>query len=84
MDIKEINRSIITGNLTNDQLTSIIDAVKFARSQLMDQTKRSLTLGSKVKFNSTKRGKMTSSMLQFAKAILVLLPMVCGESLLTC
>jgi hypothetical protein len=57
MDIKEINRAIITGNCTNDELTSIIDAVKFARARLMDQTKRSLTLGSKVKFNSTKRGQ---------------------------
>ena len=56
MDIKEINRAIITGNLNNTELSSIIDAIKFARSQLTDQTKRSLTLGSKVKFSSTKRG----------------------------
>jgi hypothetical protein len=56
MDIKEINRAIITGNLSNDELSSVIDAVKFARAQLMTQTKRSLTLGSKVKFSSTKRG----------------------------
>lgn len=56
MTIQEINTAILQGSFTNDQLTSINDAVRFARSQLVDQTKRSLTLGSKVKFNSTKRG----------------------------
>lgn len=56
MTVHEINRAIITGNLSNTELSSIIDAIKFARSQLTDQTKRSLTLGSKVKFSSTKRG----------------------------
>ena len=56
MNVQEINRAIITGNLNNTELSSIIDAIKFARSQLTDQTKRSLTLGSKVKFSSTKRG----------------------------
>ena len=56
MNVQEINRAIITGNLNNTELSSIIDAIKFARSRLTDQTKRSLTLGSKVKFSSTKRG----------------------------
>ena len=56
MNVQEINRAIITGNLNNTELSSIIDAIKFARSQLTAQTKRSLTLGSKVKFSSTKRG----------------------------
>jgi hypothetical protein len=56
MDIQEINTAIIRGNFTNDQLTSINDAVRFAKSQLVNQTKRSLSLGSKVKFNSTKHG----------------------------
>jgi hypothetical protein len=57
MDIKEINRAIITGNFNNDELSSLIDAVKFARARLTDQTKRSLTLGSKVKFTSNRNGQ---------------------------
>jgi len=54
--IQDINSAIIAGRFTNDQLTSIIDAVKFARAQLAQQTKRSLTLGSQVKFTSSKTG----------------------------
>ena len=56
MDIGQINAAIISGNFTNDQLTSIVDAVKFARSRLGAQTKRELRIGSKVTWNSTKRG----------------------------
>ena len=54
--IQDINSAIIAGRFTNDQLTSIIDAVKFARAQLVQQTKRSLTLGAQVKFTSNKTG----------------------------
>ena len=57
MNVQEINRAIITGNLNNTELSSIIDAIKFARSRLTDQTKRSLTLGSKVKFTSNRNGQ---------------------------
>ena len=57
MTVQEINRAIITGNLSNTELSSIIDAVKFARARLTDQTKRSLTLGSKVKFTSNRNGQ---------------------------
>lgn len=54
MDIKQINTSIIQGNWTNDQLTSIIDAVRFARSQLVQQIKYSLRAGDNVSFTSSK------------------------------
>jgi hypothetical protein len=54
--IKDINSAIMFGNLTNAELTSIIDAVKFARAQLTQKNKRSLMLGDTVKFNSTKTG----------------------------
>jgi hypothetical protein len=56
MNIQEINRAIISGNFNNDELSSVIDAIKFARARLTDQTKRSLTLGSKVKFTSNRNG----------------------------
>lgn len=55
--IQEINSTIMFGNLTNDQLDSVISAVKFRRSQLTREVKRGLTVGSKVKFYSTKRGQ---------------------------
>ena len=55
-DISEINRAIISGNFTNDQLTSIIDAVKFARAQIMQKNKNTLTVGTKVKFTNSRNG----------------------------
>jgi len=54
MNIMQINTAILQGSFTNDQLTSIIDSVKFARARLTEQNKRSLTIGDNVHFNSTK------------------------------
>ena len=48
--IQEINRSIISGNFTNDQLSSIIEAVKFARNQIATKNKFTLVKGTQVKF----------------------------------
>ena len=56
MNINAINTEIMHGNFTNDQLASIIDAVKYARAQLTQKNKRSLMLGATVKFTSTKHG----------------------------
>ena len=56
ISIKDVNSAIMFGNFTNDELTSIIDAVKYARAQLTQKNKRSLMLGDTVKFNSTKTG----------------------------
>jgi hypothetical protein len=57
MDIKAINSAIITGTWTNDQLSSVIDAVKFARSRLTQTIKWSLKVGDNVNFTSSKTGQ---------------------------
>ena len=57
MSIQTVNAEILQGNFTNDQLTSIIDAVKFARARLTERNKRSLRIGDTVNFNSTKQGR---------------------------
>lgn len=57
MSIQTVNAEILQGNFTNDQLTSIIDAVKYARSRLQKQTIRSLRVGDNVNFNSVKQGR---------------------------
>jgi len=57
MNITQINTAILQGSWSNDQLTSMIDAVKFARARLTEQTKRSLRIGDNVNFNSTKMGR---------------------------
>jgi hypothetical protein len=56
MNIAQINTAILQGGFTNEQLTSIIDAIKFARARLTQENKRSLRIGTSVKFTSTKRG----------------------------
>jgi hypothetical protein len=57
MSIQTVNAEILAGNFTNDQLTSIIDAVKFARARMAEKNKRSITLGSNVNFTSSKTGQ---------------------------
>ena len=56
MDIKAINSAIMFGNLTNDELNSVLDAVKYARAQLTKQNKRAFMLGDTVKFTSNRNG----------------------------
>ena len=56
LSIQEINSAIIAGNFTNDQLTSIGDAVRFARAQLTQQNKRNFQVGDNVNFTSSRTG----------------------------
>jgi hypothetical protein len=48
MDIKAINTAIIAGNFTSTELTSIMDAVKYARARNADMMGSLLKAGSKV------------------------------------
>ena len=57
MDIKQINSAIMFGTWTNTELTSMIDAVKFARANLAQQAKRALQIGDTVNFTSTRTGQ---------------------------
>jgi len=54
--IQQINSTIMFGNLTNVELSSIIDAVKFARNQITKQQARALRIGDTVKFTSNRNG----------------------------
>lgn len=64
MDIKQINTAIITGKWSNEDLSSMIDAVKFARAQLTKQSIRGLTLKSNVEFTSHKTGRTMRGFVQ--------------------
>jgi small-conductance mechanosensitive channel len=57
MNIKEINTAIIHGTFTNDELTSILDAVKFAKTLLGSKNKMMLRIGDNVNFTSSKTGQ---------------------------
>ena len=56
--IQEVNRAIMFGTWTNTELSSMIDAVKWARGQLTKDVKNSIKQGQMVKFTSTKSGKI--------------------------
>ena len=64
MNITQINTAILQGTFTNTQLSSIIDAVKFARARLTDMNKRSLRIGQQVSFDSTKLGRNVTGTVQ--------------------
>ena len=57
MDIKQINSAIMFGTWTDTELSSMIDAIKFARASLQKTVKYSLRVGSLVEFTSTKTGR---------------------------
>lgn len=58
MNVSQINTAIIQGTFTNDELSSMIDAVKFARARVAQKTKCSVRIGSKVKFTSSRSGQV--------------------------
>ena len=55
--IQQINSQIMFGTLTNEQLDSILGAVKFRRAQISKETKRSLMVGDVVRFTHPKTGR---------------------------
>lgn len=56
LTVQEINKAIMFGKFTSEELISIGDAIKFNRAQLVRQVKRSVTIGSNVKFTSNRNG----------------------------
>lgn len=67
MDIKQINSAIMQADLTNDELTSIIDAVKFKRARLAETVKFQLKPGAQVRFRSQKLGGVVSGTVESVK-----------------
>ena len=67
MDIKQINQAIMFSDLTNDELMSVIDAVKWKRATIAKLTKASLRVGDNVNFTSSKTGmNMTGVVMKIA------------------
>ena len=61
-DLRNILVDIRNGDLNNDDLNLIIEAVKFARKQLAQTAKRDLKIGDNVNFTSTKTGQNVTGM----------------------
>jgi hypothetical protein len=55
--IQQVNSQIMFGDFTNEQLDSIIAAVKYRRGQITRENKRALMLGDVVKFTHPKTGR---------------------------
>ncbi len=56
LTIQQVNSAIMLQTWTDVELRSMIDAVKWNRTQLQKQVKRSLTVGDTVSFASSKMG----------------------------
>ena len=54
--IQDVNSAIMFGDFSNDQLNSIIAAIKYRRAQITKQQTRALRVGDTVKFTSSRNG----------------------------
>lgn len=57
MNVEQINQEIIAGNFSNEDLMTIADAIKFARSRLGRKVKQGLKIGDNVNFTNSKTGR---------------------------
>jgi len=57
LSISEVNSAIMTQVWTDVELRSMIDAVKWNRTNLAKQIKRSIMVGDNVQFTSSKTGR---------------------------
>jgi len=64
ISVENINQTIIRGDFTNEQLDSIVMAVKFARNTIAKRNKSSLWVGDTVKFTSSRRGELIMGTVQ--------------------
>ena len=78
-NVSEINQAIMFGNLTNEELSSVLDAVKFARAQLSKTNKRQFTVGSLVKFTSNRNGMTYTGRVEKVKIKYVLVATQMGR-----
>jgi hypothetical protein len=58
--IQEINRAIVSGSFTNEQLVTISDAIRFARANLTKAKISTIRAGASVQFKSSNTGKLVT------------------------
>jgi len=58
LTIQQVNSAIMLQTWTNTELSSMIDAVKWNRTNLAKQIKRSIAIGDNVEFTSSKSGRL--------------------------
>lgn len=62
--VTAIKTAIISGQFTNDELNAITDAIRFARSQITQTNRRSLVIGTDVKFTNSRTGQVVKGTVQ--------------------
>jgi len=74
--LQEVSNGIMQANFTNDELNKLAEIIQFRRGLLAKLNKRTFSIGSKVKFTSTRSGlTMSGSVSKIAiKFITVLTP----------
>ena len=60
MSIQSVTAEIISGRFTNEELSSLIDSIKYARARLGKAAIRALRIGDNVTFNSAKQGRVVT------------------------
>jgi len=58
VSIQDVNSAIMFGSFTNEQLDSVLAAIKYRRAQIGRETKRSIMPGDVVKFTHPKTGRV--------------------------
>jgi ferredoxin-fold anticodon binding domain-containing protein len=56
MKVEQIKSAIVNGTFTNDDINVLVEAIKYARSQLGRQVKRSISVGDRVEFEDRRIG----------------------------
>ena len=67
LTIAQINSAIISGDFNNDDLESIANAIRFARSQMIHKNTGSLVIGTTVKFTNPKTGQSHTGVVKKVK-----------------
>jgi len=57
LSIQQINSQIMFGSFTNEQLNSIVSAVKYRRTQVAKENRRSIIMGDVVRFVNPRSGR---------------------------
>ena len=58
MDAKQITSAIISNTWTNEELNTMVEAIRFARSGLTKTVARTLQVGTRVRYESSRQGCM--------------------------
>lgn len=67
MTLNEIQVAILNSNLTNEEISILVEALKYKRAQVGREVARSLTIGSQVKFTDSRKGMVIRGTLDAIK-----------------